>query len=511
MELINDKNNKNRFETLEKSALIERIVLIEDEIMRVVRENYELREKRITDTQLQLAITEQLDSLKQEIYGSKSERYKKPIQSDSGDDNNQKLPPSAKVRKPSDRYPELPIKEVLITMDPVPNCPCCSKVMTDSGMTEDSEQLTVIPKKYEITLQKRIKYRCSCQGAIVTAEAPPRIVEGGTYSDEMIQDIVISKYCDLIPINRYAKIAGRAGLGTLPTHSLIDATHRYADFISEVYRKIREEILLARILHADETPHRMLEGSDRKTWYLWGFSTQRACYLECRETRSGDVASDILTRAKCEFLVKDAYGGYDKAIRVANEVRQQKKLPLIKGVNCNAHARRYFFNVYPKYPESVFYLDEYHEIYQLDKQCKGVSPPENLLIKEQMRTHFEKMRDRAFIEVARYPSKNNFTKALQYFLDNYLKITIFLTDPELPIDNNLQERLLRSHVVGRKTWYGTHSKQGGLTAAILFSVIETCKLCEVNPKKYLQDLTRDLLAGVAAYTPSEYKKTSLKM
>src|ERR1041385_6888663 len=125
--------------------------------------------------------------------------------------------------------------------------------MKDSGMTEDSEQLTVIPKKYEITLNKRVKYRCSCQGSIVTAAAPARIVEGSSYSDEMIQDVVISKYCDLIPINRYAKMAARAGLEQLPTHSLIEVTHQYADFVAEVYRKIRAGIMNARVLHADET------------------------------------------------------------------------------------------------------------------------------------------------------------------------------------------------------------------------------------------------------------------
>ena len=75
-------------------------------------------------------------------------------------------------------------------------------------MTEDCEQLTVIPKKYEILVQKRVKYRCNCQGCIVTANAPARIVSGSSYSDEMILDVALSKYCDLIPIERYAAMAG---------------------------------------------------------------------------------------------------------------------------------------------------------------------------------------------------------------------------------------------------------------------------------------------------------------
>ena len=65
-----------------------------------------------------------------------------------------------------------------IAQTPAPFCPCCNLIMTDSGMTEDSEQLTVIPKKYEIIRQKRVKYRCTCQSAIVTAPAPARVVPG---------------------------------------------------------------------------------------------------------------------------------------------------------------------------------------------------------------------------------------------------------------------------------------------------------------------------------------------
>ncbi|MGK5089976.1 hypothetical protein WDW86_20690 [Bdellovibrionota bacterium FG-2] len=100
--------------------------------------------------------------------------------------------------------------------------------MSDSGMTEDSEQLTVIPKKYEIILNKKVKYRCQCQGSIVTAPTPARIIEGSSYSDEMIQDVALSKYCDLIPIQRYAAMAARSGLKDLPPQSLIELTRQNA-------------------------------------------------------------------------------------------------------------------------------------------------------------------------------------------------------------------------------------------------------------------------------------------
>jgi hypothetical protein len=94
-----------------------------------------------------------------------------------------------------------------------------------------------------------------------------------------------------------------------------------------------------------------------------------------------------------------------------------------------------------------------------------------------------------------------------HFLKNYDTLTFFLADAETPIDNNAQERNLRSHVMGRKSWYGTHSKRGALTAAILFSIVETCKLAGVNPRQYFECLVNDLLYGAAPYTPAQYKKS----
>jgi len=490
---------------LSKKELIQKYSVLEAELTRVVRELYKLRNEKITDEQLRFVMAEQLDDLKNEVFGQSSERYKKPAKDSS--DNSPKAPPKTRIKKPSERYPNIAVREELITMDPAPNCSCCGLVMTDSGMTEDSEQLTVIPKKYEILLQKRVKFRCSCHGSIVTAPAPARIIDGSTYSDEMITDVALSKYCDLIPINRYVAMAQRSGLEDLPPHSLIETTHQFADFLSPVYTLIKQDVLNTRVVNADETPHRMLEGDDKKSWYLWGFSTPKSCFLECRDTRSGDVASDFLINSKCEVLVTDVFSGYGKAIRVANQIRQSNQLPLIQAAHCNAHARRYFYKAWPHYKEASFYLDHYHEIYQLNARSKGLAPPQVLELRQQMHPMFEQMKKKALEELPSYPRNGKYGKALRYFLDHYDTLTRFIRDAEVPIDNNAQERNLRSHVVGRKTWYGTHSSRGALTAAILFSIVETCKLNNVNPREYFENIVQDLLAGAKPYSPAQFKKS----
>ena len=124
-----------------------------------------------------------------------------------------------------------------------------------------------------------------------------------------------------------------------------------------------------------------------------------------------------------------------------------------------------------------------------------------------MRPRFEAMKKKALEELSSYSEKSKYAQALKYFLQNYEGLTLFLDDPDVPIDNNSQERLLRNHVVGRKTWYGTHSERGALTAAILFTLVETCKLNQVNPREYFKQLVQDLHDELAPQTPLEFKKT----
>jgi transposase len=500
MEQFFENSQSTKSASLSREELLERNSILESELTRALRENYQLRNLKISDEQLRMFLEEQVAALRAAEYGASSERYKKPEKSEK-----QKNPPKPRVKKPSERYPNIPVREQEIAMSPAPNCSCCGEEMTDSGMREESEQLTVIPKKYEILRQLRVKYRCKCHGDIKTAPVPLRITPGSSYSDEMIQDVVLSKYCDLIPIERYVAMAARGGLKNLPPQSLIELTHEFADFVSPGYTMIKHGVLDARVLNADETPHRMLEGSDKKSWYLWGFSTTEHCFLECHNTRSGDVASDVLISSRAEVLMTDVFSGYAKATRIANVARKAAGRPLIRNGYCNAHARRYFYKAWVNFKEAAFYLDHYHEIYQLNEAAKGQAPPRILELRSQMLPRFEAMKKKAMEELPAYPEPGIYSKGLKYFLKNYEGLTLFLGDAEVGIDNNSQERLLRNHVVGRKTWYGTHSERGALTAAILFTIVETCKLNKVNPREYFTALVQELHAGRPPRTPSQYK------
>ena len=282
---FSEKLNSTKFDQISKEELVSKYSVLEEEYFRAVKEIYLLKNQSLTDDQLKLVMNEQLAELQSTIYGTSSERYKKPQK-----DKEPKALPAPRPKLPSERYPNIPVRNELVPFDDVPTCDACGKNLVDSGMTEESEQLNVIPKRFEIINWVRPKFRCSCHSCIKLPPVPPRIIPGSSYSDKMIIDVVASKYCDLIPIQRYVAMAARGGLKDLPPQSLIELTHQFAHFVKPVYELIKEGIKKSRVLHADETPHKMLEGSDTKSWYLWGFSTPKLCFLECHDTRSGDIA-----------------------------------------------------------------------------------------------------------------------------------------------------------------------------------------------------------------------------
>lgn len=427
-----------------------------------------------------------------------------------GEENPPKNTPKTRSntkKKPSERYPNAAIREEFIGFSEEPCCPECGGGMPDSGMTEDSEYLTCEPKEYVIVRQKRRKHRCQkCHSTIATASAPDRVIPGGTYSDQLIIDSAMSKYLDLIPMERYCQMAARSGVEGLPPNSLIAASMKLAQFLRPVYERITTETLDTQLLLADETTHRMLEGDEKSNWYLWGFSTEKGCFFECHNTRSGDVSTAVLEQSRCEFLLTDVYSGYGKSIRLTNKKRAEKGLPTIKEVYCNAHARRQFKERDSKdiCADADFMVKKYAEIYKLNKEAKGSLPEVIMKKRAEMKPIFEEMKVEAKQKINSYSSKSQMYKAYNYFLKNYAGLTRFLDHHFIPIDNNQSERIIRSPVIGRKTWYGNHSKKAAESSAILFTIVESCKLVGINPRTFCEDAVKRKHAKKICLTPFEY-------
>ena len=483
---------KNQLSNLSRSQLIELLLGEQDlRIQAILKmkaqsdEFFELKDKYIR--------------LKKLVFEPRSE--KKPKEKSKGSEP--KNPPKERSQKPSERYGNIEVEEFEVDQLPAPQCSCCNNSMVDSGLREVSEMLTVIPKKFLVHRQLLVKYRCqSCHGGLVTTPNPPRIKPGSSYSDDFIIDVALSKYCDLIPIERYCAMAARQGVSRLPQNSLIELTHYLAEFLKPVCEAIKQEVLASEVIMADETPHRMLE-SKKKNWYLWGFSSENASYFQIESSRSGDIAGDFLLESLCRFLVTDVYSGYGKAVRLANEQRVLSERPEIKSAYCNAHARRRFDEI--SGDEGEPFVELYGEIYALEAEAKDLDKESRLAARQSMKPLFEEIRKSAENLVTEYSEKSSQVRAAKYFLGNYSELTLCLENTDIPLDNNQQESLLRNPVIGRKTWYGNHSVLGAKTTAALFTLVESCKLNKVNPRDYFPKIVKNIHENKPIYTPSQYK------
>lgn len=499
--------SKDLLKQMTRSELLA-LVEAEQSVRQILQDKIEELESANTELKAGVArIGGILVKFQNRLFGKSSE--KSPSRKDRGSGDKRPRKKRRKTSKlPSERYPDATIIERDIELQTAPQCSSCTGQMTDSGMTEVSEYIQVIPKEYVIIRQHRHKYRCtSCHGDVKTAPGLPRIRPGSVYSDEMMIDITLSKYCDLIPVERYRQIAERQGFPGLPANSLIEATHHLADFITPAVERVRQELLKEPVLQADETPHRMLEGSETSSWYLWGFSSRKASYFECHDTRSGDVAFELLVDSRCEVLVSDVFSGYGKAVRTTNQKRVSEGQPEIANAYCNAHARRKFKECAHDFPElSDFFIGIYADIYKMEAESKGLSGAQVMEARQKMAPLFTAMKEKAVNKKQEYSKKSGIYTALNYFSENFEGLTHFLRNADVPIDNNAQERALRSPVVGRKTWYGTHSERGAVTAAKHFTLVESCKLVQVNPRVYYKALVKALHEGQPAFTPSEFKE-----
>lgn len=193
-----------------------------------------------------------------------------------------------------------------------------------------------------------------------------------------------------------------------------------------------------------------------------------------------------------------------------NIYRKKENLPLIKNVYCNAHARRKFKESSKTYEnESELFLWCYRKVYRLEK-LRG---DKNYLkkyrteqIRQWQRNYFKIMLRLGDRYRFNYSEKSSLVKAIKYFSKNFDELTLFLKYKQIPIDNNSQEKLMRTPVVGRKTWYGTHSKLGAKTNAIMFSLVDSCKLNKVNQREYFKEIIHAKHENRTTFTPAEFKK-----
>jgi transposase len=209
-------------------------------------------------------------------------------------------PPAPRRGHGPTAQPNLPTVEVVHELDAADlTCPQCGGTLKEMpGQTEDAEEITVVERRFVIVQHRRKKYRCACNGCIDTAPGPRRLatrpdVRGRRYAPEFAVEVAVNKYVDHLPLERQARVMSREGL-TIESQTLWDQIEALATVLAPTYEALREYVLTAPVVGADETWWRLLGGPERTRWWAWGVTRDDAVTYTILESRSQDAARQVL-------------------------------------------------------------------------------------------------------------------------------------------------------------------------------------------------------------------------
>jgi len=446
-------------------------------------------------------LEERLRLMRIETYGAAGEKLSQaqmqlfepePVMSEMTEQAQSELAPAHRSRKKSAKHPgrqELPanfprIERVLPCTPNQRVCERCGKETVVIGY-EESSQLDVEPAKYFVLVTKREKRACrSCEElGVVAAPLPPRIIEKCLASDRIVIDTVVSKYCNHTPLHRQSVILER-DIGLEISRATLDGwVLKVGELLIPMVAAMRRELISGSYIQADETPVdvQMREGRGQNHQaYLWQYSRPGGTVVfDFRLGRGRDGPKRFLGQF-AGILQTDGYAAY-----------AQIGGPGMVHAACWAHARRQFFEAVqlsPRDPVATPIVAQMDELFAVDTEArrKGLSvAARHVRRQERAKPLLDKIRAR--IEAAQFVAlpSTALSKACQYVVTLWRKLTRFLEFPELELSNNLAENSMRPVALGRKNWIHIGSPQAGPKVAAILSVVESCRRLRFSVRDYL--------------------------
>jgi len=372
-----------------------------------------------------------------------------------------------------------------------PRCPACAAEMGLLG-EDTAEILEYVPSHFKVIRHVRPKLACPKCQQIVQAPAPSRPIARGLAGPGLLAHVLVSKYCDHLPLYRQSQIYAREGID-LDRSTLADWVGAASELLDPVVNAIKRHVLQGRKVHADDTPVPVLcpgRGTTRQG-RLWtyvrddraaGSADPPAVWFAYSPDRKGQHPRAHLWDV-AGILQADGYAGFDRLYDEQNPAHP------IREAACWAHARRKFYDIHAAgaSPIAAEALARIAELYAIEAEIRGQAPP----VREQIRRARAqpKLEDlhRWLVEtVKKLSKKSELAGAIQYALSRWRALTRYCEDGLIELDNNAAERALRAVALGRKNYLFAGADCGGERAAAIYTLIGTAKLGDLDPEKYLR-------------------------
>ncbi|MET0192663.1 MAG: IS66 family transposase [Hyphomicrobiaceae bacterium] len=406
------------------------------------------------------------------------------------------------ARKP---FPEhLPRERVVIAAPCA--CPACGSARLSKLGEDVTETLEVVPRQWKVLQTIREKFSCRDCETITQPPAPFHVVPRGWAGPSFLAMLLFEKYGQHQPLNRQAERFAREGV-PLSTSTLADQVGATAFALMPLYRLIEAHVLAAKRLHGDDTTVPVMAKSKTDTARLWvyvrddksfaGADPPAALFHYSRDRRGEHPQAHLASWSG--ILQADAYGGYGALYRAGRAPG-----PILEA-GCFAHARRKFFEladvaaaarkksrgeragmIYPIALEAVQRLDV---LFDIERAINGKSAAERLATRQELSAPLiAELHAWLTAQAGKLSRNHDLAKACHYMLRRWHAFTRFLDDGRICISNNAAERALRCVPLGRKAWLFCGSDCGGERAAVIYTLIQTAKLNDVDPKAWLADV-----------------------
>jgi transposase len=389
------------------------------------------------------------------------------------------------------RLPEhLPVVEEVIDPEPVKAAPEHWRCIGQ----EVSEQLDYEPGRFlrRRTVRRKYVHRTELDTTPVTAPLPDCLQERGLAAPGLLAHVIVSKFCDHLPLYRQEQIFAQRYKVNLPRQTLARWMELAAEWLRPIYESIRTGVMAGGYVQVDETPIDYLAPGNGKTsqGYLWtGSRPGGDVFFHWATSRAAACLDNIIPVDFRGTVQCDGYSAYRAFANGRNGA--------VALAGCWAHVRRKFHESQEASPRLAgWILRQLQHLYAIEARLREnkAGPALRLAVRAHQSRPVVDRLERVFLRLkagGRHLPQSPLGTALDYALGQWAALQVFLGDGRVEIDNNLVENAIRPTALGKKNWLFIGEANAGDRSAILYTIIESCRRRGIEPYAYLREvLTR---------------------
>ena len=398
-------------------------------------------------------------------------------------------------RKPS-RKPlpkDLPREEVV--HQPDINCLICGNEHYSVLGEDITEVLEFIPSHFKVIQHHRPKWSCRSCETIRQAPVPDYPITRGRAGPGLLSHILVSKFCDHLPFYRQSQIYARQDMD-LSRSTMAGWTTQVVTLLRPLLEALRINVMASPRLHTDDTSVPVLKPGNKKTktGRLWvyvrddrpyGSGDPPAAFYHYSPDRKA-IHPKTHLKDFTGILQADGFPGYMDLYKADKDGQHW-----VAEAACMAHVRRKFHDIFTSNgsPIAKEAIKRIRALYEIEREIRGLVPDVRHTARaERSKPLLDRLEKWFLAQKALLPGKSALGIAIRYALTRWKALTLYVDDGTIEIDNNAAERAIRIVTLGRKNYLFAGSDTGGHSAAAIYSLIQTCKLNNINPEAYFSDI-----------------------